>query len=214
MRALGRITTIVVLAGAAMMTTFQLLDGPARYVIVSGHSMEPTLSTGDLAFVVRHDSYRRGDVVAYHVPDGEPGAGAVVIHRVVGGSGRTGYVTQGDNRDGRDIWRPKSDDVIGTMAFQIPGAGLVPDSLGSPVGLGIGAGLLAFFLLTGARKARPTEHPIEPRAQPVRQVVSIPAAARAGPASRPTPSPLVVTAAGVAVGVVVLWPVSNRPRNG
>lgn len=197
-----------------MMVAFQLFDGPARYVIVSGHSMEPTLSTGDLAVVVRHASYSRGDVVAYHVPDGEPGAGAVVIHRVVGGSGRTGYVTQGDNRDGRDTWRPKAEDVIGTMAFQIPGAGLVPDSLGSPLGLSVGAGLLAFFLLTGARKARPTEHPTEPRAQPVRQAVSTPAAVSAGPASRPAPSPLVVTAAGIAVGALVLWAVSNRPRNG
>jgi signal peptidase len=183
-----------------MMVAFQLLDGPARYVIVSGHSMEPTLHTGDLAFVVRHASYSRGDVVAYRVPEGQPGAGAVVIHRVMGGSDRTGYVTQGDNRDGHDTWRPKSDDVLGTMAFQIPSAGLVPAALGSPMGLGLSAGLIALFLVLGGRKARPTEHPPEPRAPlTTPQVVqSITPAARSGP------SPVFVATAGVAVGGLVL----------
>jgi signal peptidase I len=167
MRALARITVIVCLTGAAIAIASQLFEGPASYVIVSGHSMEPNLRTGDLAVVVRHASYRRGDIVAYHVPDGDPGAGAVVIHRVTGGSAASGYRTRGDNREGRDIWRPKPDDVIGSIAVRIPRAGLVPMALGTPLGLSIGAGLLAFFLLAGGGKpARPTGHPPEPGKQP------------------------------------------------
>jgi signal peptidase len=189
MKTLRRITPIVVLAAVSVLAAFQLVGGPARYVIVSGNSMEPTLGSGDLALLVRHDSYRRGDVVAYHVPQGDPGAGAVVIHRVIGGSDRAGYVTEGDNRNGRDDWRPKPDDVIGKMVFQVPRGGLVPATLGGPMGLGLGAGLLAFFLLTGERKARPTRNPSQPGLQP-------------GPApttSAPEPAPVIAPAVPGAV---------------
>jgi hypothetical protein len=81
----------------------------------------------------------------------------MVIHRVTGGSAASGYTTRGDNREGRDLWRPKPDDVIGSIAVRIPLAGRVPMSLGTPLGLGLGAGLLAFFLLSDGRKVRPTE---------------------------------------------------------
>ena len=165
MKSLARITTILVLAAAAVLAALQLLDAPAKYVIVSGHSMEPTMHTGDVAFVIRHGSYRRGDVVAYRVPDGEPGAGGIVIHRVIGGSAAVGYATRGDNRAARDIWRPKPDDMIGAMAFQIPRAGFVPAFLGTRIGLSIGAALLAFFVLHGGRRARPTEPP-RPQGRP------------------------------------------------
>ena len=188
------------------MVASQLLGGPARYVIVSGHSMEPTLSSGDLAVLFRHASYRPGDVVAYHVPDGEAGAGSVVIHRIIGGSDRAGYVTEGDNRNGRDTWRPKPDDVIGKMAFQIPSAGFVP-VLGSPVGLGLGAGLFAFFLLTGGRRTRPAEPPPQPEARdaPDETVPATPPTRSIAPEARGgRPSPVVVVAAGVAVGAVLL----------
>ncbi|MDX6438687.1 MAG: signal peptidase [Gaiellaceae bacterium] len=147
----------IALAGAATMVAFQLLGGPARYVIVSGHSMEPTLRTGDLALVLRQESYRRGDVVAYRVPDGETGAGGVVIHRVVGGSHEEGYVTQGDNRRGRDPWRPRPDDVIGSLAFHVPEVGRVPTLLGSALGLAFLAAVLAFAVVARSGTRRPDE---------------------------------------------------------
>lgn len=213
MRVLAHIAAIAVLAGAGLALASQLLEGPASYVVVSGQSMEPTLSTGDLAVLVRRESYRPGDVVAYHVPHGEPGAGAVVIHRVIGGSAEVGYVTQGDNRGGPDAWRPKPDDVIGTMAFEIPRAGMVPTSLGSPMGLGVGAGLFAFFLLRGRGGARPTLQPPVTRPPVTRAEPPEPRAARVAvpatvdsttPAVQPGPSPLLVAAAGVALGGLVL----------
>ena len=205
MRTLAQITTTVALAAAATIVAFQVFDAPAKYVIVAGHSMEPTLRTGDLAFVVRHPSYRRGDVVAYHVPAGETGAGAVVIHRVIGGSADAGYVTQGDNRDSRDIWRPKPDDMIGSMALQIPLAGRLPAFLGTPFGLGICAGLLAFLLVTGTRKTKPQERPPAPPVPAERRAhVSPVTVGPCDPVSDPGPPSLVAAAAGVAIGGLVL----------
>ena len=207
MRTFAQITTIVALAVAATMVAFQVLEAPAKYVIVAGHSMEPALRTGDLAFVVRHPSYRRGDVIAYHVPAGEPGAGAVVIHRVIGGSADAGYVTQGDNRNSRDIWRPKPDDVIGSMALQVPLAGHLPTFLGTPLGLGICAGLLAFLLVTGIRKTKPQERPPAPPvppAPPRRARVSPATVGTSDPASGPGPPGLLMAAAGLTIGGLIL----------
>jgi signal peptidase I len=216
MRTFAQITTIVALAAAATMVAFQVLEAPAKYVIVAGHSMEPALRTGDLAFVVRHPSYRRGDVIAYHVPAGEPGAGAVVIHRVIGGSADAGYVTQGDNRNSRDIWRPKPDDVIGSMALQVPLAGHLPTFLGTPLGLGICAGLLAFLLVTGTRRTKPHRPPAPPvvPAPLQRQARVSPASVGpSDPASGSGPPGLVVAAAGLAVGGLVLIAARARSRH-
>src|SRR5947208_4675826 len=84
----------------------QGLGGRAGWVLVSGTSMLPHLHTGDLVLVERQSSYRIGEVVAYRVPNGEVGAGHVVIHRIVGGNGKTGWTMQGDNRTAADLWHP------------------------------------------------------------------------------------------------------------
>lgn len=125
----------------------QVLGGPAAYVIVSGESMEPTLHTGDLVVAHRKSSYRVGDVIAYRIPEGEESAGARVIHRVVGGSASAGYVTQGDNREGRDLWRPKPEDTLGKMWFSVPRVGLALTFLRTPLGLALAGALATFFFV-------------------------------------------------------------------
>ena len=85
--------------------------GQMGYTVVSGHSMEPGMHTGDLVLTWRTDDYRPGEVITYFVPDGQPGAGAGVVHRIVAGDPQTGFTTQGDNRNGPDIWTPRTDDI-------------------------------------------------------------------------------------------------------
>ena len=131
------------------------LGGPAAYVIVSGKSMEPTLEDGDFVLARRQSSYRVGDIVAYRVPKGDPGAGAMVIHRIVGGSARTGYVTKGDNREGRDTWRPKPGDVVGSVSLTIPRAGVLLALLRTPVAIAALAGLAAFLFVSAGRRREP-----------------------------------------------------------
>jgi signal peptidase I len=99
-----------------------VMGGPATYVWVSGISMEPTLHDGDLAVIRVREVYRRHDVVAFRVPRGQPGAGAIVIHRIVRGSAEEGFVTQGDNKDVVDMWRPRTRDIIGGLWFRLPRA--------------------------------------------------------------------------------------------
>jgi signal peptidase I len=127
----------------------QALGGPATYLIVSGRSMEPTLHSGDLVVATRQDTYRHGDVIAYHIPKNQAGAGALVIHRIVGGSLRDGYVTRGDNRSHRDPWRPKRADIAGKMKLHAPRLGLLPVFAHTAAGMALIAALVGFFVLRG-----------------------------------------------------------------
>src|ERR1700755_3622897 len=93
----------------------QTLGGRAGWVLVSGTSMLPHLHTGDLVLVERQAHYHLGEVIASRVPKGRVGAGHVVIHRIVGGSGAKGWRMQGDNRTAADLWYPKKRDIHGAQ---------------------------------------------------------------------------------------------------
>lgn len=125
----------------------QSVGGRADWVMVSGTSMLPHLHTGDLVLVERQPSYHVGEVVAYRVPQGQVGAGYVVIHRIVGGNGRAGWRMKGDNRTAPDLWRPTNHDVIGSKTLRIPDAWFVLRLLHMPLLLGLFAGIAAFFLV-------------------------------------------------------------------
>jgi signal peptidase I len=143
----------VVAFAAAWFLLFRpsFLGGGVTYVMVEGASMEPTLSTGDLAIVREQDSYGVGDIVAFHAE------GGIVIHRIIRGSAEEGYIVQGDNKERPDLWRPTSEDILGRMWFSTPWGGRVlaflrqPLILGSVVG---GLGMLS-VLSGGLRKPAP-----------------------------------------------------------
>src|SRR5438067_11057840 len=78
----------------AMFLRPQVLGGRAGYVLVSGHSMLPRYHTGDLVLVERQRHYHVGEVIAYRVPKGDAMAGAQVMHRIIGGDGKHGFVVQ------------------------------------------------------------------------------------------------------------------------
>jgi signal peptidase len=127
----------------------QSLGGPAGYVLVSGHSMLPRYKTGDLVLVERKSSYHVGQVIAYHVPKGDPMAGAQVIHRIIGGDTTHGFVVQGDNRTAPDVWRPKPADIVGAKALRIPNAVLILQFLRSPVLIALLAASFVFVHVLG-----------------------------------------------------------------
>lgn len=125
----------------------QRLGGRADWVMVSGTSMLPRLHTGDLVLVEHQASYQVGEVIAYRVPQGQVGAGYVVIHRIIGGNGQTGWLMKGDNRTAPDLWHPTNHDVIGSKVLRIPDAWFFLRLLHMPLMLGLLAGFAAFFLI-------------------------------------------------------------------
>lgn len=146
------IAALVVVAIAAawwgfLRPTF-VADGPVQLVVVSGESMEPGMSTGDLAVLYRRDSYAAGDVVAYRsgrIDGVRGGRGPVVIHRITGGNGADGFVLRGDNTSADDPWRPTRADIVGERVFSAPAVGSVVNWLSQPVHAGA---LLAAVFVT------------------------------------------------------------------
>jgi signal peptidase len=128
------------------------LGGTAAYLIVSGHSMEPTLHSGDLVVAFRQRAYGRGDVIAYHIPKNQAGAGALVIHRIVGGSAGSGYITRGDNRAYKDPWRPKANDIGGEMKVHAPRLGMLPVYAHTVFGMALIAAFAGFLVLNGGER--------------------------------------------------------------
>ena len=141
------VTSLLLVAGLAAVLWPVGLGGRASVVIVSGISMEPTMHTGDLVLLREEPAYEPGEVVAFRVPEGEQGAGATVIHRIVRGNGRDGYELQGDNKDRPDPWRPTASLVIGSRQVLVPRAGTVIAWLRVPVRLAALAAAFTVFLV-------------------------------------------------------------------
>ncbi len=154
-RKLRVLKALLALAGVVFLSAWFFLfrptslGGPASYVIVAGHSMEPTLRMHDLAIVRRGDPYGVGDVIAFRVDGGE------VIHRIIGGDASEGFVVQGDNNDAPDLWRPRPADIEGAMWLHVPGAGYALEFLLQPVNLAIVVGSLATLWLLVAGETKP-----------------------------------------------------------
>lgn len=154
---LSHLVTIAILV-AAVAWFFTLrpvsLGGPAAYIVVSGVSMEPTYHDGDLVLLLQKDRYVPGDIVAYRVPEGDVGAGKLVIHRVIG-SDEKGYITQGDNRKSKDLWRPQQSDVVGKSWLHLPGFGSLLAKFRSPLPLALFAGAFTvYFVLTWGKPSK------------------------------------------------------------
>ena len=147
---------LVALVGAWTFTLRpQALGGPAGFVIVRGTSMLGTFDPGTLVIVHKEASYSRGEIVAYHVPKGQVGEGLVVIHRIIGGSARDGYVTQGDNNPAPDDWRPKPADVMGRKWIVLPKLGRMLGFLHAPVPMAaLGASIAVALIIDPGKKRK------------------------------------------------------------
>jgi signal peptidase I len=128
-----------------------LLGGSTNYILVSGHSMEPTLWTGDLVILKKQRTYSVGDIIAYQVENG-----GVVIHRITGGDAAEGYTTQGDNRETADMWRPKPQSIGGRQWIHVPKIGIAITMMRAPQNLPVVAALAGFLavLTSGGGKKR------------------------------------------------------------
>ncbi|NMR20311.1 signal peptidase I [Cellulomonas fimi] len=126
---LGNAVLVVAALVAGWLLWPSSLGGCTTLTIVSGQSMEPTYSTGDLV-VSRCGEPRVGDVMVY-----QPGStgGARIIHRVIGGDEASGWELQGDNNDFVDPFTPRGEEVLGTARLHLPRVGIAAAALTSPV---------------------------------------------------------------------------------
>lgn len=141
----GWIASALVIAAWVVFLRPQAVGGPAAFVMVTGDSMEPSLSAGDLVVAMEREAYAIGDVVVYRVPQEDAAAGQLVIHRIVEAPDGGGYVVRGDNRAAPDLWRPRPEEVVGQLQFVLPGGARVVEWLRHP---GVVASLATVLWLT------------------------------------------------------------------
>ncbi len=103
---------VICLASSAWLLWPTALGGRAQFVIVQGSSMEPLYSSGDLLYARRTDNYEVGDVAVYSIPQGEPGADSLVVHRITSQNPDGSFTMTGDNRTTSDSSRPTTRDMV------------------------------------------------------------------------------------------------------
>lgn len=131
------------------------LGGVTGFTVVQGQSMEPTYVTGDVVMTVQRPSYDVGDVVSYVVPEGQPGEGGRVIHRItenIGTDTDPQYVTQGDNNAELDPWIIAPKDIVGNALGHIPGLGRVLGANSYPLIIAGAAAIIVLIFLWPSRK--------------------------------------------------------------
>jgi hypothetical protein len=114
--------------------------------------MNPVYYQGDLVFVIKTDSYEVGQIAAYHGSS----PGLEVLHRIIGGNAKTGYVFKGDNNPSIDSIEPTAKKVIGRAVLHVPKGGIWLSPLLSPTGLG----MLGFLIVGGGVTATRTRREI------------------------------------------------------
>ncbi|MFC4065588.1 S24 family peptidase [Actinoplanes subglobosus] len=128
-----------VLAMAAI-GTWAAMTKQVTYIRTYGVSMNPVYYEGDLVFVRKSESYEVGQIAAYH------GVGGVqVLHRIIGGDARNGFVFKGDNNDSTDEVYPTAEELIGRAVLHVPHGGTWLQPVLSPTGLG----MIGFLFVSG-----------------------------------------------------------------
>ncbi len=131
---------LLILAAAWLFLAPIQIGGKLIYLIVTGSSMEPAMSNGDLAVLRQSQDFQVGDVVLYQHPKIGP-----VIHRIIALE-EDRYLLQGDHNDWEDSYLPTSQEIAGELWFNLPYAGKMIRGFRSPVGAALLAGFLGFFL--------------------------------------------------------------------
>ncbi|MEI6533357.1 MAG: signal peptidase I [Candidatus Roizmanbacteria bacterium] len=117
--------------------------------IVSTGSMEPTVKTGAIAFVVpvKLDAIKEGDIITFKSPKN---AKDTILHRVnkiVVKDNKTVLITKGDNNNAPDNWEVKSDAITGKFNFSIPYIGHPAALLKTPWGFAGIVGIPSIYLI-------------------------------------------------------------------
>ena len=110
-RAVRSLGALAVLGAFAYIVWPIMLGGSATFVVVRGHSMEGTYHQGDLLYARDDQAFAPGDVAVYRVPKGKPGAGALVVHRILRQLPDGTYLFQGDNKKSPDDVTPSREDL-------------------------------------------------------------------------------------------------------
>ena len=121
------------------------LGGDTSYHFVLTDSMEGSLDPGSFVVLRRSDAYEVGDAVGYRLDLGD-GAGATILHRIVGRLPNGNYVLKGDAVESTE--EVEREAINGRMVFAVPRLGFLPGAF-RQAPLLLGGMLVALFFLSG-----------------------------------------------------------------
>lgn len=90
-------------------------------VVISGGSMEPEFSRGDLVWIDADATPAPDDIITFNAPSGD---GTVITHRIVS-EGGDAFRTKGDANKFEDVSSVPEGDVLGVVTSHQPGLGYV-----------------------------------------------------------------------------------------
>lgn len=111
------LTTLIIVLGGIFLILY--ICGIVPYVVLSG-SMEPTIETGSLCFINKHEKIndiKEKDIIAFKMKDG-----TLVTHRAIK-INENGIKTKGDNNKEADSSLVTSNNFVGKNIFWIPKLG-------------------------------------------------------------------------------------------
>lgn len=132
----------LILAGILAVIWPVRFGGSTSFMIVSGHSMEPTYHTGDLVVTKARPTYRIGEIVVYRVPGDGAAAGREVVHRLFKVQPDGKLLAKGDNNRTADPWPITPHDIVGSKWVMLPKGGVILGFLRSILMLAVLFGVL------------------------------------------------------------------------
>jgi signal peptidase I len=113
--------------------------------VVLTNSMSGTFEPGDVVVAVPWVEPKVDDIAIYQARDFEGVVRAEFVHRIISGSAEAGFEFKGDNNESKDALVVPVEDIRGTVAFWIPGAGTIM----KPQNLLMGFSVIVFLYLAG-----------------------------------------------------------------
>ncbi len=159
LRGLSSALGLLIILSTAWLLWPASLGGRAQFIIVQGTSMEPMYHNGDLLYARKSGNYAPDDVAVYTIPEGDSGAGALVVHRIVSEDAAGRYRFKGDNRESLDDAQPSQSDIV---AKPVANLGQLPTRLIilTPFFLSIVFGAaVAWFLWPSKAAKKPAPEP-------------------------------------------------------
>jgi len=145
-RKICKILSTILLAMLALVAAVLIIPnffGCKGLAVLTG-SMEPKIGVGTLVYIkeVEPDTLEIGDVITYRISKE-----SLVTHRVTENNENEKYViTKGDANDAEDGMIPY-DALVGKEMFYIPKLGYVSMYIKTPLGIGVGCGILVIIIL-------------------------------------------------------------------
>jgi signal peptidase I len=136
----------LILAGALAVIWPVRFGGSTSFMIVSGHSMDPTYHTGDLVITKARPKYAIGEVVVYTIPGSGAGAGREVVHRLHEVLPDGKLLAKGDNNRTADPWPIMPSDIVGSKWVMVPKGGIILGFLRSILMLAVLFGVLVTWV--------------------------------------------------------------------